>query len=95
MFYVYILKSVQSDRFCVGHTNNLSRRLKEHRSGRTTSLKGRMPYRLVYYEMHKNREDALSSEKYFKSGAGRERRLDLIANFSHEMVHQFNVSMGL
>ena len=86
MFYVYILKSVRDKRFYVGHTNNLLRRLKEHNSGGTSSLKGRGPYKLVYYEKVQTRENAILKEKYFKSGSGRERRLSLLADFPHELI---------
>jgi len=90
MFYVYVLQSDQNNQFYVGHTNDLKRRLKEHRSGRTTSLKGRGPYKLTYYEEFETRNEALSREKYLKSGSGREKRPSLIANFPQELVYQFN-----
>ncbi len=90
MFYVYILKSIRNNRFYVGHTNNLSRRLKEHRAGGTASLKGWGPYRLVYYEAFAPRAEARSREIYFKSGSGREKRLGLIAIFPERMIRRFD-----
>jgi putative endonuclease len=91
--YVYILSSIRNNRFYVGHTNNLPRRLREHRTGRTASLKGWGPYKLAYYEKFATREEALSRERYFKSGAGREKRLGLITGFPQELVHRFNVGL--
>lgn|GEM_PF-518443 len=89
--YVNILKSIRNNRFYVGHTNDLERRLKEHWSGGTASLKGWKPYKLVYSEKFETREEAISREKYFKSGTGREKRLGLITNFPQELVRGFNV----
>lgn len=42
MYYVYILKSSLNQRYYVGHTDNLEKRLKQHNAGRTPSTK---PYR--------------------------------------------------
>ena len=89
MFYVYILQSSLNNYFYVGHTNNLKRRLREHQAGRTTSLKGRGPYKLAYYEQFETRKEALVREKYFKSGSGREKRPALVTNFPQEFVRQF------
>jgi len=95
MFYVYILQSIRNKQFYIGHTNNLTRRLREHRSGGTTSLKGRGLYKLVYYEKLETRAEALLREKYLKSGSGREKRPGLVANFSPEFVRQGIHSVGL
>ena len=55
-----------------GFTNDLKRRVKEHKSekGKYTSLQGE--FKLIFYEAFINKKDAQSAEKYFKSGHGRE-----------------------
>ena len=54
-----------------GHTDNLARRIKDHNSGKTKSIKAFLPYKLVYYEVFSTRQEAIKREKYFKSAAGR------------------------
>jgi len=50
MFYVYILKSKSANRFYIGHTNNLKRRLEEHNAGKTSSIKAYIPWEIIYCE---------------------------------------------
>ena len=71
MYYVYVLVSKKNNTFYYGHTSNLKRRIKEHNSGRTKSLKDKIPLALVYYEVVDNKIDAIKKEKYFKTGFGR------------------------
>ena len=71
MFYTYILKSKKNDKFYIGFTNDLRKRLKEHNDGKSTYTKGRGPYDLIYYEACLAKEDARSRELYLKSGRGR------------------------
>lgn len=48
MYYVYILQSEKSGRYYIGSTNDLNRRLIEHNSGQTKSLKYLIPMKLVF-----------------------------------------------
>ena len=50
MAFVYILQSESSDRFFIGLTDDLDRRLSEHQRGQTPSTRGRGPWKLVYTE---------------------------------------------
>ena len=72
-FYVYIYISLKDNRLYVGSTNNLERRLKEHKLGEVSSTKHRQPFKLLYYEVYENEKDARMREKYLKSG-GRARK---------------------
>jgi len=72
MYYTYVLKSKLDGRLYKGHTHNLENRIKEHNSGKTFSTKTYVPWELVYFEEFLTREEAVSREKYFKSGVGRE-----------------------
>jgi putative endonuclease len=47
---VYILQSETSGRFYVGSTDELERRLSEHKRGHTPSTRGRGPWKLVHTE---------------------------------------------
>ena len=71
MFYAYVLKSITKDYFYKGHCENLEKRMLEHNSGMTTSIKPYIPFKLIYSEQFKLRIDAVKREKYFKTSAGR------------------------
>ncbi len=66
MFYVYVLKSKGNDRLYFGYSEDLKRRIAEHKAGKVYSTKHRLPIELVYYEAYKNKEDAQLREKGFK-----------------------------
>ncbi len=70
-FYVYVLLSKKDGEFYTGYTDNLSKRLELHNSGKVTSTKNRMPLKLIYYEGCLNQQDATRREKYLKSGNGK------------------------
>jgi putative endonuclease len=57
--------------FYTGFSTNLKRRLSEHNGGRSVSTCWRRPFKLIYFEVCFNREDALRREKYLKSGNGK------------------------
>ncbi|RJR30440.1 GIY-YIG nuclease family protein [Candidatus Microgenomates bacterium] len=67
MFYLYILRNSQTDRYYIGSTNNLKRRLKEHVSGKTRTTKILKTYELVYTEEYKVESEARNREKKLKS----------------------------
>ena len=71
MIKVYVIHSTIEERFYVGMTENLDRRLKEHNSGRTKSTKGFGPWELFFYEEFEDRREARKREKYLKSGYGK------------------------
>ncbi|MFA5794086.1 MAG: GIY-YIG nuclease family protein [Candidatus Brocadiia bacterium] len=71
MFYVYIIQSKNYGGLYTGYTENLERRLSEHNSNQVASTKNRGPFRIIYYEVCFNQEDALDRERYLKSGMGK------------------------
>jgi putative endonuclease len=68
--YTYVLLCVD-DKFYVGSTNNLKKRLLIHQRGQVISTKNRLPVKLVYYEACLSLELARKREAYFKTGFGR------------------------
>ena len=54
MGFVYILKSLKNGSYYVGSTGNLERRIVEHNSGKTKSLKYLIPFQLVFSQSFKN-----------------------------------------
>jgi predicted GIY-YIG superfamily endonuclease len=72
MKYVYILQSdIDPERFYVGTTLDLKRRLAEHNSGETGHTRKFAPWNLVNYVAFSNHQKADHFEKYLKSGSGR------------------------
>ncbi len=70
MFYTYILKEVDQNHFYVGSTNNLERRIEEHKQSKNRSTQGRN-WELYCYFVFKKEYIARNFEIYLKSGSGR------------------------
>ena len=65
--YVYILKNEETNRYYIGSTNDLDRRLKEHKSGRTRTTRILKTFTVVYTEEFKTELEARLREKKLKS----------------------------
>ena len=70
MYYVYVLLSEKDNNFYIGFTENIEQRLEEHSAGKNISTKLRRPFKLLYYEAHTSKFDALRRERYFKTSKG-------------------------
>jgi len=70
MVTVYVLQG--KDKRYVGITNNLVRRLAEHRSGHTKSAQIIGQFKLLHTETFPDYSSARKREKFLKSGVGRE-----------------------
>lgn len=67
MYYVYILTNSSNSVMYIGVTNDLPRRLSEHKSGAIDSFTKRYRvHKLVYFEEYHNPNDAISREKQLK-----------------------------
>ncbi|MEI8328369.1 MAG: GIY-YIG nuclease family protein [Candidatus Taylorbacteria bacterium] len=66
MYYVYMLKSVNSEWYYVGSTGDVGKRLKHHNYGDVISTRPRRPYKVVYIEKFSTIECARSREKQIK-----------------------------
>jgi len=71
MYYLYILQSNKDKNLYIGYTPDLKKRLELHKLGKVPSTKGRRPLKLIFYEAFLNKNDAVSREKFFKTGWGR------------------------
>ena len=71
MSIVYVLYSFKFDRYYVGMTDNLDRRLFQHNNGMNTSTKSFIPWEVVHKEEYSSRLEARNREKYLKTAAGR------------------------
>ena len=70
-FYVYVLRSLNDQKFYVGFTKNLRKRIQDHENGLVPSTKQRNPFELVYWEGCLDQTDATRREKYLKSSWGK------------------------
>ncbi len=70
MFTVYVLKD-KNGKLYKGMTNNMERRLREHRSGHTKTTKKMKDVEVVYTEKYDTFTEARKRELYLKSAVGR------------------------
>ena len=71
MFFVYFIESKADPDFVyIGVTENLSRRVGEHNSGKSRSTKPKKPFTLLYFEAYKTRSEARKREYYLKHDFG-------------------------
>ncbi|MFI5126986.1 MAG: GIY-YIG nuclease family protein [Candidatus Acidiferrales bacterium] len=66
-FHAYILRSLSTGRFYIGHTENLAKRLREHYNNRTISIRNRGPWELFYSEEFATRTEAIRRERQIKN----------------------------
>ena len=71
MYFVYALYDRVRNRFYIGSTNNLLRRGREHKTGKTFTTARMISLELVYYEACISKDDAVRREKQLKTGFGR------------------------
>lgn len=72
MHYVYVLQSAADpDRFYIGRTTDLKRRIEEHNSAKSTHTRKYLPWKLSIYIAFSDTKKAEMFERYLKSGSGR------------------------
>ncbi len=70
--YVYILQSeTNSDRFYIGHTDDLQSRLKAHNQKKCKHTSKYIPWKIKTAIAFTDEEKALNFEKYLKTSSGR------------------------
>jgi len=72
VFYIYILLSVQHNRYYVGSTKDISRRVAQHNNGRNKSTRSYRPWKLVYSESFQTLAEARQREREIKSWKSRQ-----------------------
>jgi len=77
-YFVYILTNFHNTVLYTGVTGDLKRRLSQHRQAFLNSFtKKYKTFKLVYYEVFENINEAIAREKQLKGGS-RQKKLDLI-----------------
>ena len=83
-YYVYIMTGITDKVLYVGVTNDLARRVHEHKSGIGTGFTARYHLtKLVYFEEYSDINVAIAREKQLK-GKTRAKKLELIQEMNHE-----------
>lgn len=71
MYFVYTLFSKKSNKFYIGYTDNLKKRLSDHKSGNVHTTYRMPDFKFVYCEICLSKKDAMMRERQLKTGFGR------------------------
>ena len=83
-YYVYIMTNKRNRVLYIGITNDLKRRVYEHKEKLVAGFTRRYNVtKLVYYEVFEDVEDAILREKQIKGGS-REKKIELIGTMNKE-----------
>lgn len=89
-FFVYMLASQRNGTLYVGMTDDLPRRIWQHRTGSVPGFTSRYNVKmLIWYEVHESRESAFMRERQIKKW-NRVWKLDLIENENPGWRDPFN-----
>ena len=62
---------MSNNKFYIGYTSDLRRRMMEYNSGGNKTTKKSLPVKLIFYEAFLNEDDAKRRERYFKTHKGK------------------------
>ncbi len=85
---VYIMTNVHHTVLYTGVTNNLERRVLEHRAGKSSFTKRYNVTKLVFFECGNDVNAAIAREKQIKAGS-RQKKIDLIQAMNPEWKDLF------
>ena len=71
-YFVYILKSIKTNRYYIGHTKDINVRLSQHNAGNVRSTKAFSPWKVVHFEEFSSKSEAYIREMKIKSYKGGE-----------------------
>ena len=85
IFTVYVLYSLEYNKTYTGFTSNLIERFRSHNElGKKGFTKRYRPWIVVWVESYESKKEAMTREKYLKSGIGRKFiREEIIPNYKH------------
>tara|TARA_B100000678_G_C17842196_1_gene355604 strand:+ start:320 stop:556 length:237 start_codon:yes stop_codon:yes gene_type:complete len=76
-FYTYIIQSQKNNKFYTGQTQNISKRIERHNTGKVKSTKSGIPWKLINYFEFKTRKEAVVKERQIKNRGVKRFLLDL------------------
>lgn len=66
MHYVYVIQSKSTYELYTGSSSNLKVRLLQHNANKSKSTKGKGPWILIYTEVYRSKDDAVTRETRLK-----------------------------
>ena len=78
--YLYILKSLQSEKFYIGSTNNLDRRIAQHNANAVSATRNRGPWEFAKTIGFMSNTAAKRAESYLKTQKSKQATLAVISN---------------
>ena len=84
LYYTYILYSETADRFYVGSTGNLERRIEDHKRGKAKYTRQVNNWQLKYFEKYNTRSESYQREQYIKRRKSRDYIIGLIRSAGSE-----------
>ncbi|MBW2006029.1 MAG: GIY-YIG nuclease family protein, partial [Deltaproteobacteria bacterium] len=70
LFWVYVLKC-KDDSFYIGQTDDIKRRIDDHKKGKVSWTKSKWPIEIILLEEYSSRKEAVNREKNLKTGFGK------------------------
>ncbi|HVF24780.1 MAG TPA: GIY-YIG nuclease family protein [Anaerolineales bacterium] len=67
LFYIYIIRSKRWQRYYVGSTEVVEKRLQEHNAGKSLSTRKGIPWELIHTEVFTTRSEAIIHERKIKA----------------------------
>ncbi len=90
-YYVYIMTNRYNTTLYTGVTNNLQRRVLEHKSGKGSAFTSKyILSKLVFYEVADSTQAAITREKQIKGGS-RKKKVDLIEQNNPDWIDLYEV----
>ena len=71
MYFIYILKSLKNNKYYIGYSSDINRRLVEHNNGKSKYSKLYRPWVIYYFERFETEKEAMSRERQIKSWKSR------------------------
>ena len=86
IYFVYIMTNLHNTTLYTGITNNLIRRVQEHKQGEGGKFSGRYKMKkLVYFEIYRDVRSAIAREKQIKGGS-RMKKAELISTLNPDWL---------
>lgn len=84
-YFIYILTNTQNTTFYIGVTNNLVRRIYEHKNESVEGFSKRYKlHKLIYFEEYATAKEAISREKQLKNWH-RDWKINIIKGFNPDL----------
>jgi putative endonuclease len=89
-YYIYLICNKNNTTIYTGITSDIKRRIWEHKNKTTKGFSSKYNlYKLLYYEIFNDPENAIIREKQIKSGS-REKKIELIESMNPKWIDLYD-----